>query len=604
MARKSKKTDNKNILILILLLASLAFSLFAVQQKTNLFGKAIDSLGSALLPIDEDEQKLKVIVIKYIADPNDIPTHPDILTEELKTNLQYGSAYHYYNNPANPPSLNIDIVDTFEHETQSPNVNDSVYESWQKILNDHGLCDRIANEKIDQIWIWGDPRPEKKPGPGLEYAISSKYFRGGVITADYAYPPFCSGKRSFIMFGFDYTRGIAEALESYSHYLEGLFANIQGSQVFWQQYVGNHDTPPLLSERCGSAHNPPNSPKGYEYIYHNQASVNSFCEDWHPDGSGTKKTFNCDEWKCDKKEFHLWWMNNMPNKDNTLTYQNKKMPNWWDFVSAMDTSISSYRASKQYYLNLAFLNLNSIPLSLRKQVRALTSMTQSNGTQAIWTHTAKGNERFILVFVSYRANTYKRALIKSMKFGDQELTKLRQDLAPDRNSQIWYLLNPPKGTFNIEVTWNRDPEAQVYTAVSLADVDQSDPIVTHKGKSEDVLDETKSQKQIIKLSGITDKQLVIAQTSFYPNGGDNKYTFTSTKAHEVWSIASPKQGIYASGAIAKTKESLKFIWEMNQSFSYSISVVAIRLSPNAEKTPDEPRIIEVSDYGPQTHPKP
>ena len=56
----------------------------------------------------------------------------------------------------------------------------------------------------------------------------------------------------------------------------------------------------------------------------------SICKDWQWDGSGQVSTFNCTEWDCTHRGFHIWWMQNLPGygNNNRNRYGNL-MSNWW-----------------------------------------------------------------------------------------------------------------------------------------------------------------------------------------------------------------------------------------------------------------------------------
>jgi hypothetical protein len=84
---------------------------------------------------------------------------------------------------------------------------------------------------------------------------------------------------------------------------------------------------------CGDAHHPPNILDSHEYDYTSTTTVSSSCKDWRLDGTATVRTFNCNEWGCNKDLFHIWWMQNLPGVNNTnVDWSSKRQPNWWAYL--------------------------------------------------------------------------------------------------------------------------------------------------------------------------------------------------------------------------------------------------------------------------------
>jgi hypothetical protein len=82
---------------------------------------------------------------------------------------------------------------------------------------------------------------------------------------------------------------------------------------------------------CGDAHHPPNILDDREYIYNDPTYANSICEDWQWDGTGQVSSFDCSEWGCTHRGFHIWWMQNLPSYgNNNRGRDGNLMPNWWE----------------------------------------------------------------------------------------------------------------------------------------------------------------------------------------------------------------------------------------------------------------------------------
>lgn len=159
--------------------------------------------------------------------------------------------------------------------------------------------------------------------------------------------------------GFDYSRTADNALHSFGHLMETHLGNLQSVELFWYRFGGNNTTAFNLNGGCGNVHFPPNGRSDYEYG--NTAWVQTSCEDWNPSRSGQKTQINCTRWGCNHRGYLLWWMQNMPNRGNVLTYQNKLLPNWWDFFVDLDTTLIRYNSSPSFYTNSSFFSANTVP---------------------------------------------------------------------------------------------------------------------------------------------------------------------------------------------------------------------------------------------------
>lgn len=304
--------------------------------------------------IKYDTDTVKVIEVRYFPNgPGASTYHPDTLSAQLRNFLKDASSPKKYANANRKNFIEVDVVDVINVNSVRPQ-NDFWFEAYEQILEDFSLCDRIVNEEIDQIWLWVDPRPGYDPnGKGLEYAISSKHIMGssGTGTAFGGRPPepFCGGLRSFVVMGFDMSRTFDYAVHSYGHFLESLVINFQTFDLFWYRFAGGTIFPYYRSQRCGDVHFPPNAQIDYEYAT-SALSVNTFCEDWNPNGTGVTKLTNCTAWGCSQEGYLRWWMQNFPFKE-TLIYNSKIIPPWWDLVDNIDQKVNHYYNSTQFHFN-------------------------------------------------------------------------------------------------------------------------------------------------------------------------------------------------------------------------------------------------------------
>jgi len=184
--------------------------------------------------------------------------------------------------------------------------------------------------------------------------------------------PICN--HTYTLYNYNYGGGgnLAEALEDHGHQIENVnryidtIGNGNGpSLLFDERFIGWPNGPRTFY-RCGWTHYPPNVMEytsGHDYDWGNTRSVLSDCEDWRPDGSGVKTTINCGIWgeaiypgqianynpdttlkDClggdeninTNSAFKIWWMQNIPGRDNGLIYNTKQLRNWWEAIGDFD----------------------------------------------------------------------------------------------------------------------------------------------------------------------------------------------------------------------------------------------------------------------------
>ena len=112
------------------------------------------------------------------------------------------------------------------------------------------------------------------------------------------------------------------------HQIEAVLRHVD-HDLFWNRFVGKTG-----EGRCGWAHYPPNAVRDYDWA--NPQYAETDLEDWRPDGSGARLWMNCRRWRCDSLTWFIYWMQNLPGRENGLTYQGRPLTNWWAFIGDFD----------------------------------------------------------------------------------------------------------------------------------------------------------------------------------------------------------------------------------------------------------------------------
>ncbi|MBI2522823.1 hypothetical protein HYW19_00365 [Candidatus Woesearchaeota archaeon] len=273
------------------------------------------------------------------------------LTNLTIYSLEEGSKYHGYKDSSSINFLDYEIA--FEKEYLRQITRDVQYPgnvNHIKELNDINICDWVENKGVKEVWIWMVhnsmlvPIESNMAGPNGDISNSAR-------VADL---PEC--KKTYTVYDYNYGRGLGESLEDHGHQLEAIF-NYIDYDLFWNKFVGNPGSTCGKNSyyRCGWSHSPPNVYNKCpveQYLWTSEEDVISDCEDWNPEGTGEKKMISCRTWTkggdCNAVDhlangnprFKIWWMQNMPGYNNGLTYQGKKMRNWWEFVADFDKAIA------------------------------------------------------------------------------------------------------------------------------------------------------------------------------------------------------------------------------------------------------------------------
>lgn len=206
--------------------------------------------------------------------------------------------------------------------------NTTDFADYENIIRDFGICEKVNNREIDELWMFGAPwfgfYEANMTGPG-------SFWTNGPIIGNNN----CS--RSIPIMGFSYERGVSEMLEDLGHRSEGTLSTFMGNQLNhngygWSNYRTNIGTDP--SENvfgCGDIHHPPNASS--DYLYGISNSVNSNCEDWnnYPDRKNIIQNINCNLWECNSLGYFRYWFSHLPHFSGTDS--NGKFNNWWKYIS-------------------------------------------------------------------------------------------------------------------------------------------------------------------------------------------------------------------------------------------------------------------------------
>lgn len=272
-----------------------------------------------------------------------IKTRVNALMVETETTLEEGSRYKGYKNTSAQKYLDYQIIEHKEFLTPIPRSNNQVpwnpgsyRPDYNKILTDLNICNYVENLGVKQVWMWGYHYGDIEPN---ESNMAGPY---GDISNSQRIPdmPVCT--KTYVLYNYNYEREAGSAVHDHMHQFENIFDYLDpAGGLFWGLFVRPYGDTTKVNN-CGWTHMPPNTTVSYNYG--NNTLLPTRCEDWKPDQTGTVQNLSCTRWGCTEIGFFRWWMQNMPGKNNGLSYQGKPLRNWWDATYDFDEFVKGGRS--------------------------------------------------------------------------------------------------------------------------------------------------------------------------------------------------------------------------------------------------------------------
>jgi len=261
-----------------------------------------------------------------------VQDHVRRTTDRVVSALEQGSIYHGYKDPSALPSLHYRIVDWLEFLEPLPTWRNPRYThipmtDYNAIMDRIDIRTWVMERGVKEVWVWG----YHGDVVGLwESNMAGPH--GDISNSDRDPGDLPVLERTYTVYHYNYQRGPSEAVEDHMHQIEAVLRHAD-HDLFWKRFVGKTG-----EGRCGWAHYPPNAVRDYDWA--NPHYVETDIEDWRPDGSGAKHWMRCHRWRCDSLTWFIYWMQNLPGRDNGLTDHGHPLTNWWAFIGDFDRVMS------------------------------------------------------------------------------------------------------------------------------------------------------------------------------------------------------------------------------------------------------------------------
>jgi len=198
---------------------------------------------------------------------------------------------------------------------------------YNGLLAAHDFCTQSNNHEIDEVWVYS------MPFTGM---YESRLTGDGAFW--YNSPPLDGNScvDQLPIMGWNYERGVAEAMHSFGHRVESAMAHTFGRWDYnavekndWEIF-SSYDKAAPGGANIGNIHFPPNGISDYDYK--NPSSVTTFADNWfrYPFLFEKQRTVTCAEWDCSQLGFMSWWFHHLPH----FTCKNKNgiLNNWWSYI--------------------------------------------------------------------------------------------------------------------------------------------------------------------------------------------------------------------------------------------------------------------------------
>ncbi len=383
--KQSLPTSNQkgiaHLFLILLILAGIGVGLYLVQNPTIFNPKADNQIPNNTIytmnvlvlnyfPLDSSGQNLDSSITGVSKSLIETRSYVENLTNQGISQMTNGTKFRGYKDPSQVPSITYIVAATKEYLEALPVSTNKAWNNptfrpdYQKVLTKENICDWVDNKGVKQVWLWGYHYGNIEPDESnMSMGNNSKSFWNFSSYGDISNSqrindmPICN--KTYTLYNYNYGRGLGELLEDHGHQIESVYRFVDN--ILWDKFQKpNGDTNPSIVNHCGWTHSPPNSgdwqgDRG-QYDWNDKTIVKSDCEDWKPDGGGAFKEVNCNTWyepfyqksytnsECQQDmgvSFKIWWMQNIPGRGNTLTYQGKPLRNWWDFYGDFDGSLAS-----------------------------------------------------------------------------------------------------------------------------------------------------------------------------------------------------------------------------------------------------------------------
>lgn len=205
-------------------------------------------------------------------------------------------------------------------------IEDRVKFDYRAMIDYHQFDQKRNEGTITEVWVYtfpfGGMYESQLVGPGAFWYNSPPMDHPGL-------------RRLLPVMGWNYERGIAEALESYGHRSESALSHAYGrwdpratTPNNWEIFTSIDKDKPGKAH-VGSIHYPPNGMSDYDFGNHRY--VTCYADNWkrYPILLDQTRILNCSEWGCSHLGYMRWWYSHLPR---FVGVTGGILNNWWHYI--------------------------------------------------------------------------------------------------------------------------------------------------------------------------------------------------------------------------------------------------------------------------------
>lgn len=262
----------------------------------------------------------------YSATLAQIRSRVDTLAAGTEAGLEAGTVY--VNDTTAEPYIDYQVVASHELLTPvPPSASFPPFGDHFAMLGDVDICDYVDGQGVRDVWVWMYHTNAIVPiesNMAMGTTSSSLYNQGayGDISNSYLHNDLPVCQNTYVVYDFNYTRGVDTMLHNYGHQRERLMA--WADAALFGEFV----------DACGNTHIPPNA--STDYAYEVPTSVSTDCSDWRPEGGGAVQSVSCADWSCTEQSYHTWWFQRLLGRGNNLPKNGVRLRNWNELLADFD----------------------------------------------------------------------------------------------------------------------------------------------------------------------------------------------------------------------------------------------------------------------------
>lgn len=197
---------------------------------------------------------------------------------------------------------------------------------YNAMIDYYDYANKRNNGIIDEVWVYAHPfagmYESQLVGPGAFWYNSPPLAHPGL-------------KKLLPVMGWNYERGIAEALESFGHRSESAISHTYGGWNTRSPNPTNWDIFTRIDKdfpggaHIGNIHYPPNGLQDYDFS--NSRYVITYADNWkrYPILLSQTRVINAGEWGFSHEGYMKWWYQHLPRYEGIT---DSVLNNWWHYI--------------------------------------------------------------------------------------------------------------------------------------------------------------------------------------------------------------------------------------------------------------------------------